>query len=193
MSRTHRSLALSSWSILLAGLAACVSAPKISTDYDPGYDFTGIANYFLVEHSAARDQGGMSTTLADQRVSRAIVAEMAARGLPAVPVEDADIILNFHIVTEDRTQVTSYNDGYGYNRYGHGRAYPRGRRQVDVWQYTEGTLILDLVDSAEKRIVWRGETSAIVKDRSTEQREAMATSTIAAMFSQMPAPFGVNE
>jgi len=163
-------------------LAACSSAPKIRTDYDAAYDFSGLSTYHLVERNIAADPNDESTTLNDQRVSRAIVGQMALRGLTAVASGDADIVVNFHLVTADRTQVTSYNDRYGYHR--------RGASRVDVWEYTEGTLILDLVDPEANRVVWRGEASALVKDRTSEERDAMANEYIASMFASMPPPLG---
>jgi len=178
---------------LVGPLVACSSAPKISTDYDPQYDFSGLSTYHLVERNVAADPNDESTTLNDQRVTRAIVGQMAQRGLTAVASGDADIVLNFHLVTSDRTQVTSYNDRYGYRGYDHGRGYRRGGSRVDVWEYTEGTLILDLIDPKENRIVWRGEASALVKDRTSEERDAMANSYIASMFASMPPPLGKPE
>lgn len=190
--RPRRFRAQCATTLLLATLAACVGAPRVSTDYDAGYDFAAIVDYHLVEHDVSTDPSGMGNTLADQRIARVIADEMAQRGLPAVSAEDADILVNFYIVTADRTQVTAYNDGYGYRRYGSG--YGRGgtyaeRQRVDVWNYTEGTLILDLVDPAEQRIVWRGETSALVKDRTGEERDAMAREYVGALFAKMP-PLG---
>lgn len=183
----------------LAGLAsiitllmACTSTPKISTDYDPQYDFASIKTYYLVEHNLAAQIGG--TSLTDQRATREITAEMERRGISAASAEEADIIVTFHIVAQDRTKVTSYNNSYGYTRYGYGRGgYYGGGTQVDVRQYTEGTLLVDLVAPKEKRIVWRGQTSAVIRDRSNEERDARAKMFIEAMFNHMPPPIGMTQ
>ena len=192
MSSLNRLLQLAGLASILALITACTSAPKISTDYDPQYDFASVKTYFLVEHNLA-NQAGAGTSLSDQRATREITAEMKRRGISPASVEEADIILTFHIVAKDRTKVTSYNNSYGYSRYGYGRGGYYGGNQVDVRQYTEGTLLVDLVDPKEKRIVWRGQTSAVIRDRSNEERDARARMYVEAMFNHMPPPIGIPQ
>jgi hypothetical protein len=191
MSSLNRFFQLAGLASILALLAACTSTPKISTDYDPEYDFASIKTYYLVEHNLAAQPGG--TSLSDQRATREISAEMKRRGISPASVEQADIILTFHIVRQDRTKVTSYNNSYGYSRYGSGRGGYYGGNQVDVRQYTEGTLLVDLVAPKEKRIVWRGQTSAVIRDRSNEERDARARMYVEAMFNHMPPPIGMTQ
>lgn len=175
-------------------LAACSSAPKVATDYDQNYNFSAIKSYHLVDQNQAAYIGEPGTSLADQRVTRAIAAEMQKRGIPEVSVDKADIIVTFHIVTQDKTRVTSYNTAYGYRGYGYGYASPyNGRSQVDVRQYVEGTLLIDLVSPAEKRTVWRGQSSAILKTISNEEREARAKAYVEAIFAHMPPPLGSKQ
>lgn len=176
---------------IVALMSACSSAPKVATDFDPSYDFNNIKSYYLVEHNLANQGGG--TGLADQRATREITAEMDKRGIPTASAEEADIIITFHIVAQDRTKVTSYNTGYGYSRYGYGRGAYYGGNQVDVRQYTEGTLLVDLVDPEEQRIVWRGQTSAVLRDRPQEERDARAKMFVEAVFAHMPPPLGMPQ
>jgi hypothetical protein len=172
-------------------LSACSGTPKVSTDYNPEYDFGNINSYYLVDHNVA--SGAADTSLVDQRVSRAIASEMSKRGIKPADEQQAGIIVNFYIVTRDKTRVTSYNTAYGYRGYGYGIASPYyGGNQVDVHQYTEGTLLLDLVDPKSKKTVWRGQSSAIVKDRPAQEREAMAKAYVQALFQHMPPPLGTD-
>ena len=54
-------------------------------------------------------------------------------------------------------------------------------------------LLVDLVAPKEKRIVWRGQTSAVIKDRSNEERDARARMYVEAMFNHMPPPIGIPQ
>jgi hypothetical protein len=188
MSSLNRLFQLAALVSILALLAACTSTPKVSTDYDPQYDFASIKTYYLVDHNLAAQTGG--TSLTDQRANRELAAAMKRRGISPASMEEADIILTFHIVAQDRTKVTSYNNSYGYSRYGYGSG-GYGGNQVDVRQYTEGTLLVDLVDPKEKRIVWRGQTSTVIKERSNEERDARAQMFVEAVFNDMPPPLGM--
>jgi hypothetical protein len=190
LTRDTRSLALLIFSLLLT---ACSSAPKVGTDYDPAFNFASIKSYYLVENNSSANPDGPGSGLVDQRATRALQAEMQKRGIPAVSADKADIILTFHIVTQDRTKVTSYNNGYAYRPYGYGGGYYGAGNQIDVRQYTQGTLLVDLIDPKDKRIVWRGQASAIVKDRSNEEREALMNSYVEAIFAHMPPPLGSKQ
>jgi len=193
MSSLNRILKVAGAITLAALFAACSSAPKVGTDYDPEFNFAGIKSYHMVEHNLSAQAGASGSSLTDQRATRAMIAEMQKRGISAASAEQADIILTFHIVTQDRTKVTSYNNSYAYRPYGYGGGYYGAGNQIDVRQYTQGTLLVDLVDPKDKRIVWRGQASAVVKDRSNEEREALMNSYVEAIFAHMPPPLGTKK
>ncbi|ARN74273.1 DUF4136 domain-containing protein [Oceanicoccus sagamiensis] len=177
--RTTRKIAVLFFACLLA---ACSSTPSVSVDYNPEYDFSDIKSYY----QPPREEAGINTIdvgdLADQRFRRAAEAEMNLRGVELAPSRQADIWITYHVVTQDKTRITSYDNHYGYARpYGYS-----GGTSVDVRQYTEGTLIVDLVDPATKKTVWRGVVSAIVKDRTTEEREALTRTYVAAIVNEIP-------
>jgi hypothetical protein len=71
---------------------------------------------------------------------------------------------------------------------GHGRYYGWGApSSVDVYQYKEGTLIVDVVDAKTKQLVWRGfATGTVDPDAKPEQRERKLNDAIAQMMAQFP-------
>ncbi len=163
-------------------LAACSSSPSVSIDYNPQYDFSNIKSYYQLP----REEAGINTVdvgdLADQRFRRATESEMNLRNVELTQPKQADIWLTYHVVTKDKTRITSYDNYYGYSRpYGYS-----GGTSVDVRQYTEGTLIVDLIDPATKKTVWRGVVSAVVKERTTEEREKLTHGYVAAIVNEIP-------
>ena len=79
------------------------------------------------------------------------------------------------MVSQDKTRVTSYNNQYGYYGYRRGYAYGwGGPTNVDVRQYTEGTLSVDIYDPQERRPVWHGRaTRKITKSMQENPTEAL--------------------
>ena len=74
--------------------------------------------------------------------------------------EDPDILVN--IFTKARRKVDVYNNSYGYGGYGYGGYYGwypwyyGPNYGVQISEYTEGTLFIDLIDSEKKELIWQG-------------------------------------
>ena len=177
--RTLKTLFLSA---ALLALAACSSTPNINTDYDQQHDFGTIKSYHIVSKKRP------VSDLLVARITNALDSSMAARGIKETDAKSADILIDFMVVTKDKTRVTSYNTGYGYrggfgHPYGYGYA---GGSNVDVRQYTEGSLLIDLVDPSSQKTVWRGTGTATVKERTPEEKTEMANMYTEAIVQEMP-------
>ena len=169
------------YSVLLV-LTACSNTPKISTDYDQNHNFGIIKSYHIVSKKRP------VSDLIVSRISHALDRSMAARGISKVSASEADILIDFMVVTKDKTRVTSYNTGYGYRGFGNpygGFGYG-GVNNIDVRQYTEGSLLIDLVNPSSNTTVWRGTSTAIVRERTPEQKTELANLHTEAIVQQMP-------
>ena len=106
---------------------------------------------------------------------------MAARGLaPSNAQPDLEVV--YHVGAQDKIQVTDW--GYRYSDYYWGY----GGRQIDVYQYTEGTLVIDLVDAATDNLVWRGSGSGVVDQtqRTPEEMQARMNDIVAKIMKSFP-------
>jgi hypothetical protein len=90
-------------------------------------------------------------------------AQLEAKGLE-VTSESPDFSIATHIGKNQRINVTDW--GYGYGPYGRYRGYSG----VDVWEYEEGTLILDFVDADSKDLLWRGSAKAELRPAATPEK-----------------------
>lgn len=166
----------------LLALAACSNTPKVNTDYNQNHNFGTIKSYHIVNKKRAVND------LIVARITHGLDSSMAARGIKKSDANDADILIDFMVVTKDKTRVTSYNTGYGYrgfaNPYG-GFGYG-GVNNVDVHQYTVDSLLIDLIDPATQKTVWRGTSTAIVKERSPEEKTELANMHTEAIVQKMP-------
>jgi hypothetical protein len=153
-----RQIALGMGLILAAG---CAGQP-VTTDYSPAISFSQYRTFALV---SPPDSAGQQ--LLDQRVRNAVQAQLTAKGLTAVDRQTADLYVGYGMVDKTHKQVYTYNDGWGWGggwgwrNYRWGVAWPTTiRRQVET--YTDGTVVVHLIDAKTKQVVWQGEVASVV-------------------------------
>jgi hypothetical protein len=149
---------------LACALAAC-STVTVTTDYDHSASFGKYKTYALAPAKA----GQTLSPTSEAALRDALRTELAARGITESTGARPDLAIVRHVFLQDRVSVQQYTDwGYGY---GGGWPYSYGyygmwagapRTYVDVSQYTEGTMILDVVDTHTKKLVFRGMGQAVV-------------------------------
>lgn len=161
--------------IVFAVAATPALAQKITIDYARDFDFSQVKTftYFATEDSNTGNQ------LTDNRIRNAILTELREGGLAQVAT-DGDIYVTYHVTTKDNTVLNTTHYGYGgwgpgwggYGRYGYG-GYYGGMGITDsttrATTYTDGTLIIDAYEPAEKKMVWRGTGTVTVKEKPEKQ------------------------
>ena len=80
--------------------------------------------------------------------------------------------------------------GRGYNRY-YGYGYPYyggygGGSNVDVQQYTEGTLAIDIYDVAEHDPVWHGVATKRITDKMRRNPDESLTEIVTEILQRFP-------
>lgn len=162
---------------LLASLACACASIRVGTDYDVEADFTTFETYGWVES----DPGEHSDELTARRVRAAVDDVLASSGFRAVDSEP-DFRVAFQFVRRDRVRITDHGSVHAYHAFG-----AWGVRDIDVYEYQEGTLILDVVDAATDRLVWRGTARQVVDDdRTPEERTARVRAAVEALLERFP-------
>ncbi len=168
--------------ILLAVLTGC-STISVNYDYDNNTDWAKFKTYNWIE-GAERLVDPTSpipnTKLLEQRVHNSVEFEMGQRGITLG--DDPDLLVVYHIGTQEKVQVTDW--GYNYSDYYWGY----GGRQIDVQQFTEGSLVLDLVDAETQKLVWRGTGTGVVdkSQKTPEQKQDRANEIINKIMESFP-------
>jgi hypothetical protein len=179
---------------MLAGaailLAACASGPKIESDYDHTIDFSQYKTYGFFSPMGIENPNYSSIYGSIFRA--AITREMENRGYTLS--DNPDLMINVSGRLQDKTKVTTTSDPYmsggyyGYRRgaYGAWGGYGYGTT-THVSNYTEGTINVDMVDRALKRMVWEGVAVGRVNEKKTndETRENIHAG-ITEMFAGYP-------
>jgi hypothetical protein len=177
----------------LAGLTASVmilcgcSSVRVTTDHDPTVNFAKFRTYAL---EPPRNAPALSPS-ADSALRMTLRENLAARGITEVPPSARpDLAVVPHVRTERRYNVqqwTSWGYGPGVWPYGGGFYGPWVGAPVTyntISSYTEGTLILDFVDTSNQRLVFRGTGTGTVSNRPERNAEKIqeAVEKIVARF-----------
>lgn len=131
--------------LLVASQPKASQAPTIRVQWDRETDFTRYQTFAWQEGTAAVDP------VIDRAIVQAIADELAVEGV--FPDEsEPDLHVVYHASVQDEFQI-----GSGYRSdWAEGSA-------VTVNSYRAGTLVVDVVDAAENRLVWRGIATATVR------------------------------
>ena len=170
---------------LLALLLTACSSVQVSTDYDPGTDFAVLKAYaWLPRKAGASGDPRMDSTLLNERIRNAVEAQLAERGFEKVASARADFLVAYHTAVQRKIDVDSVYRGYGYGAGAWG--WGAGHETV-VYEYDQGTLLLDFLDPKAHRLLWRGSASAVVSEHSTpEQRTALIHEAVAKLLDRFP-------
>jgi hypothetical protein len=95
----------------------------------------------------------LNNSITNQVIGGEIRRAFEARGY-VYNAKDADFNVVYVANARERIEIT--NTGY-YGYYGYGGC-------CNVYEYTEGTVIIDVVDPANKQLMWRGSAVADVSD-----------------------------
>jgi hypothetical protein len=180
-------------------LGAC-SSITVSTDHAP-IDFSGFKTYAWL-HSGVTEENGKSNDIIDGKVKSIVDADLESKDFAKVAKESADFHVNYHITTQEKTDIKTYNSygGYypGYRSYG---AYGPGRnygyydsrmamppiQEAVITEYVQGTLILDVVDPKTNKLIWRGTAGKHLDEGATpEEREKVIKEVVSKLLAQYP-------
>jgi hypothetical protein len=178
---------------VVAGCTHTNAHTKARTDFDPTADFARYHTYYWAGGKEANGRSGLENSLIDKRIKDIIGTQLWARGLGEV-AENAkpDLVVLYWIGAREKTSVETappstmsakavwnHYDPYWGGRWG--RTYD----EVVLHNYTEGTLIVDLIDAATKELAWRAYlVQTVYNDPQKTARSAEANAMTA--FAQYP-------
>lgn len=136
------------------------SSISVSSDFNESADFSELKTFawMLKTPKGDIDLGGVNQ-LDQERIQDAIAAELANMGYLEIMAGDSDFHVTYFVRTEERIQVQPMGGPLIRPYWGMGYA--------EVYQYEEGTLIIDLVDAKQQHIIWRGVAKGVLNWRGT--------------------------
>ena len=171
-------------------LAGCATGPSIYTTTAPGADLTGYERFAFVD-PLGTDRAGYASIIS-QQLAFSTRRELELRGLEyAENAEQADLLVNFFGDLNEQIRTRQVTDPlYGpsfYNfRYGYYNPWPAYTTSTEVQQYSEGTLVIDLIDAQSNQMVWEGPARNEVTERSRREAASRLDNAVKQIFSDFP-------
>lgn len=183
-------------SLAIIFLLASCSGIQVTSDFDKSVDFSKFKTYSY--HGWAKDSDKLLNQFDKERIESAFKEQFDERGLTLVK-EGGELVVALYIVTQEKTQQVANTTNFGgYAGWGYGGYYGYGPgwgwgspmmgtsvTTVNNYNYTVGTLVCDVFDAGEKKLIWEGIGKGTV-DSDPSTRDRSIPKAVAAIMSQYP-------
>jgi hypothetical protein len=173
--------------ILLLGVIPAL-AQDVRYDFDKEKDFTKYRTYKWVQIKGADQPDDLTA----KRITDAIDAELATKGMTKTEGDDADLYVGFQTAIGTEKEFTSYNTGWGYGGgWGRGWYGYGGMASTTTYGSTStvyvGTLDLSMYDPPQKQLVWRGSASKTLDPKAKpDKKEKNIKKAVAKLLKNYP-------
>lgn len=163
--------------VLALGLltAAAAYGVEVQVDYDPTVDFSVYRTIGWMEGTPAEDPE------VENRIHAAIERELIPLGLTEVR-EDPDLLLVTHASLEAEKLIEIAEHPYWGDYKGWKKTLAVSE---ESWGAETGMLIVDIIDAASRRLIWRGIATGN-RGKTSEQRDRRLDKTMARLFKGFP-------
>jgi hypothetical protein len=155
--------------------AACSTGYKhLKTSKETGFT---VRNYqtFDLQYTFPEGADTLAPRFAEskQLATKMITGNMAEKGL--VKSQNPELMVNLSVQLQEKTQTrtTDFRTD-GLPRYMGQRRYSWKSEEIEVGKYQEGTLILDVIDTKNDKLVWRSGVKGILPDNTTKAEAGLA-------------------
>lgn len=169
-------------------ISACAT-DYVATDYNPNQDFSKYKNYAWLKKEEKNN--AKVSELDRNRIKAAIDHVLAQKVYSLTDEKSASFLISYFVTVEQKRSRSSNSYGYvGYGGYGpHGgvgvsMGFPLNNSEN---YYDEGTLIIDIIDATDNKLIWRGSVSREIYDKTTPQeREKMINQSVTNILAKFP-------
>jgi hypothetical protein len=146
--------------VLALSSTACRHKIDVRAVAAPDASFVGRRTFRILPIPAYRGTIPLATndpmlvnSITYQAMRDAIRRAFESRGYRYAP-DKADLDIAYYVAATPRVEIQAWE--YGYDARGLPREY------IDVTHYTEGSVIIDVIDPATHKLLWRGQASTVV-------------------------------
>ncbi len=175
------------WIALSLMIATSAFCQDVRYNFDKNSDFSKFKTYKWVAIKGAQQPD----ELTDKQLKDTIDAELAKKGLSRVETDNADLFVGYQTAIGSEKQLTSFSTGgagwgYGGGWYGGGYGGMGTTTSTTSTIYT-GQLVLDMYNTTDKDLVWRGTVSKTLDPKAKpEKRQKNMTKAIGKLLKNYP-------
>jgi len=152
-------------------LATCTAfAQDVRYNFDKNTDFSKFKTYKWVQMKDAVKVDA----LLDKQIREAFDNELATKGLTKTDADSADLYMGYQAGIGTEKQFTSYNSGWGYGPGWYSGGWYGGGGGMTTGQTSTiyvGQLDVDMYDSANHDLVWRGVASKTIDPKAKPEKQ----------------------
>lgn len=181
--------------VALMASAACASSLKIGYDYDRGVNFSGYQTYdWLSSDQEKTGDRRADNSALDLRIRMAVQTQLLSKGYRKLYDGKPDFYVAYHIGLKDVAPTVS-TQYYSHGMAGRPFSYSAdtrstGRKDPTIDEspsYLTGSLLIDIIDAASERVVWRGTAAGEVDPGlSSAERDERTRIVVHKMLSHFP-------
>ncbi|HKU72797.1 MAG TPA: DUF4136 domain-containing protein [Pyrinomonadaceae bacterium] len=158
--------------LVLGLLIGSAAAQTVQSDFDRTFQFSNLKTFsFAVQRRGATDPLA-ADSLNDGRIRTGLESQLIANGFRSETVK-ADFVIAYYVTTKNKLSVQDY--GYGPPRW-------FGGRNIRVDQYSEGTLMVDFIDTRTNQVIWRGRASGTLEMKGVDKKISKSTEKLVKQF-----------
>jgi hypothetical protein len=157
-------------------LAAACSTMTVNVDWDRSLDFSRYRTFAFQKGSPARRD------FTQKRIEDAVAAKLQSRGFALAAAGRPDLRVVTHVIVSRAQRID-------YTTYGWGWRWRGGPTVATVTNIPIGTLVVDLVDTEQKEVVWRGQARDTIGSDPEERAEKLQEA-VNRLFENFPPPPG---
>ena len=168
MKKTFLFAAALALTLMLAGCAS--SGPTIISNTAPGVKFKSFESYNFIQ-PLGTDRRDARTPMSSMLMN-SMMREMAERGLRRSD-ESPDLLVDFIVTTEERLDVRQTPNSTMMHRSHWNRGFSTWPTySTTVRQYTQGTLLIDLIDTQGNALIAEGAAENRIRSNEFTQSQA---------------------
>jgi hypothetical protein len=168
-------------------ISACSGIP-VSQDFEQGFDFSNLRTFAWDANEDNQWGIASSNELVDRRIRSAIENTLTTQQFSQVDRAKADFLVLYNVQVDQRISSSNVSGGVSMGRSSRGRHGSIGiSTGSQVRTYEQGTLLIDVIDVASDKLVWRGSSAQALPDLSDPQRLTdHINATVTKILAQFP-------
>ena len=172
--------------VVLFSLACTSGEPDVRYNFDKEAEFTKFKSYRWVTLKDSPTLDGVW----DEQIRKSVDSELGRKGLAKTDAETADIYVGYQAGTDKETQFTSYKTDWGYGAgwsAGNWHGNVAGMTAAQTTTIYIGQLAIDIYDSKNHSLAWRGVASKSIDPNATHgKQQKNVAKAVHALFKNYP-------